>query len=508
MIFLFCFLLLLSNVNSATLPVPSTAILRGIPMYADNGNKYYEATETQTLNGKQVTFTLLQEKVYFYSGILNVYDENATNKKYFLVIPEGTELLPCDMYHLNNNSCIFASPDESVKPEELSIDEKFSVYLHGTFNLRNNYPNSLDLFVLGDFYAFSSAKIIASGRSGEEGSQFDSCSSTDGEGGGNAGNITVNGTVFAAENASFVIDAGAGNGGDGADGFEKGDTSNRAGQNHCAEPDGTNGGNGGLPGKINFNELILSDSSKISFTTNGGNGGNRGTGLTTYPYSGSDGLNGLATSAGEITLGNILISGNPEISFDSFKGTGRNSADLIDGIIVLRGCGLNQLDFSVCKAGRINVFSDDSLELLSGLNEVCARPRTQIQPRLNCDCYESTSQATETELIFSLTGTAKTFQGQDLSGSLNDFSLTGSMADSGGEEIYSGGNAPGQHPFSNGFFNFSFGKNQQLFSDLVLPFAPFTYLLNFGVTTSSPEQFTDSAKAGFNLITIEQEGCG
>lgn len=98
--------------------------------------------------------------------------------------------------------------------------------------------------------------------------------------------------------------------------------------------------------------------------------------------------------------------------------------------------------------------------------------------------------------VFSLTGTIKDFSGTNLNGYFKDFNLSKDSTKMGFDSA--------QHSFGNGFFNFSFGRQQQVFPELkALQFGFFDYFLSFRVTALSPVSLSDLLKAEITLLDDE-----
>jgi len=480
-VFLF-FLMLLSSVFSADLA----------------GFKNYSAVTDNT--EKTVTFVLEPEtdgssSVFFYSDFIYVINPEP-EFDYFVKLSDGFILMPCT----SGDYCSFigASPlTEIVFGPEISG----LILDNSSINLKALNNNAVDLVVHGDLTVKNSASIISSGSIGGNGTtNTSSCSSTTGGNAGLSANIKVNGITTLSENSVLTFDSSGSNGGNGVDGFSSGS---------CENYDATNGGNAASGGQIELGYLILLDSSNVSFVSFGGTGGTGGKGMPYtddqgQPAEGSDGRQGFGGSAGKITINNFslaFVNNPPEISFNAVKGTGVTSDDLFDGVVSIKGCNLKSLIFSSCNAERIKILSNDSLDLLE--TPACVSTQTPVQPKLNCDCY-STTGLTSLEVIFSLTGTAKTFIGEPLSGNLKNFALDRDLIDST-QKIKSDS---GQYSFSDGFFNFSFGKNKQIFSDLELGLGPFTYLFSFLINALNPVVLSDSQETGFKLIDYQEQGCG
>ncbi len=460
---------------------------------------------TKTVSGNNVTFTLNSGLIPFFSESISVIDSTPENI-YSIVIPSGTTLLPCGA----EADCTFSSANPS---NYVIFDSSINGIIidGGKLNLNNSsLKDSLNLIIEGNLTAKNSAEINSVGANGLNGKKV-ACSLTAGSNAGKTGNIEIQEEVFVLGNSSLTIDSSGGSGGTGGNGFDS--------NSSCQHLDATNGGNGSAGGEILIEKLVFADStSRIFFNVNGGNGGIGGTGAsgqvydedsgTNYAVDGADGKNGLAESAGKIILKEMIITGNPSLGFTAFKGTGINSdsSELNDGIVSFKGCDLKNLTFQICKAERVRIYSNDSIELMNSLSNgepaVCERPRTQIQPKLNCDCY-SESGSTETDILFSLTGTAETFTGNLLAGNFNNFILEKDLITST-ETINSDS---GSYSFYNGFFNFSFGKNQLIFSNQKLNFGPFTYLLSFTINTLIPV-FSDSSKGNFILTDYTIGVCG
>ncbi|MFH1664447.1 MAG: hypothetical protein ABH986_06645 [archaeon] len=445
-------------------------------------------TTVTDASAKTVTFVLVPEAagtntVFVYSYFIYVINPDP-DYTYFVKLSNNYVLKPC----VSGTDCSFIGANLS---HELNFGPEISGLIldNASINLTASNKNAVDLVIQGNLTSKNSAKIVSSGADGVNGvKNVLDCSNTSGQNAGNPANIFVKGTTFVSDNSVLTLDSSGGNGGNGADGFLSGD---------CNVGDATNGGNGSFAGGIELNYLTLASSSQIIFDSSGGNGGNGGTGLSGY----DNGRQGYAGTPGKITILDSTVSGAPKISFISVKGTGVNSADLNNGVASIKGCNLKNLEFVSCNAEKIKVYSNDSLDLLN--NQACAATQTPINPKLNCDCYETTG-LTSTKLIFSLTGTAKTFDGQLLSGKLSDFLLEKDLINST-ERIASNS---GQLDFSNGFFNFSFGKNTSVFSNTEFGLGPFTYLFSFAINSLQPVILSDVQQAGFNLIDYQEQGCG
>jgi hypothetical protein len=439
------------------------------------------ADYTKTTNGNQTFFTLNSGEVFFYSDNIYVIEKDA-NQSYFIKIPSDTTLKPCN----TGNECMFAQENP---PTEVFFGEDISgIILTGTINTQIPQKNSLNLIIQKDLNVFSGhAKIITSGseRINDDASL--------------AGNITVRGTIHILENSSLALNANGGNGEDGSDG-EAYSSSNYNGK------DGKRGSRGR---EIKLEKVVLSDSASLVLTADGGSGGKGGSGANYYTDegnvdTGTDGLLGEGGNAGTITIESLSVSGNSRIGVSAFKGEGLNYDSLVDGTVTIKGCNLKNLEFTLCQAGRLFVYSNDAVELMNSLNDVCVRPRTQIQPKSNDSCSEEAGAETtenSTKVIFSLTGTAKTFEGENLSGEVELFTLTREPESSEPPFIKRDTQA---YSFSDGFFNFSFGENQLIFPGLSLSFGPFTYLLSFVVNTFSPESLSDSGRASLTLVDYRE----
>ncbi len=422
-----------------------------------------------------ILFTLNQNtNVYFYAEDIEVISPDS-DKKYFIEIPSTTTLKPCF-----GSNCIFSQGAEDVTFNS-NIDV---IILDGTIDLRTQ-EDSVNLIIRGDLNVNGLGKIISAGKDGEDGIQnITECILTGGKKAGKTAKISISGKTFVSENSSLEIDASGGNGGNGADGiYVAGSCTNNL--------NGTNAGNAGNGNEIILKWLVLADSAEILLDVNGGNGGIGGIGI----QGGSNGSDGLGGNAGKISI-KRFFAGDSKMNFTALKGTGRELVSLTDGNVSIKGCDLKDLTFEKCDSGVFELRSNDIFDLTETLQEICVVP--EIDFLFNCDCFQE--DLTSTNVIFSLTGSIKDFAGENLSGSLSNFNLTKES----GEAIVSDSFPK---DFFNGFFNFSFGKGQPIFSDpeMKLDFSPLHYLLKF---TASSSGLSDLLAGSFSLIDYWDEFCG
>lgn len=424
-----------------------------------------------------------ENKVFFSSETLAVSNPSV-NTDYFVEVSEATILAPFS----GQNSIFLGENPANTIVFDVSIS---GVILKGEINLVLE-ENSLDLIISGDLITESSSALIdSSGRDGALEEQ-----------GIKGGNIIVQGKTIVSEEKFLSIKASGGNGGDYA--------------------------SGSSGGEIKLNNLSLLDNSSVFFESNGGSGGKDEQSeqeisckdLQKNCISGCNNAENyeicrercdiafiecmsnytqiftqsFGADAGKITINNIELNENPELSFLALKGTGINSVDLKDGIITIKGCNLKTLNFGLCQIGTLNIFSDDSIELMDNLDSVCIKPLTQIQPKINCDCFSAGESLNRTEMIFSLTGDIKSFEGENLSGNIKNFLLEKELV----EGIIAFDSA--SNNFSDGFFNFSFGKNQLIFSNINLGF--FNFLFSFVVDVPGSD-LTDLMSGNIRLISEE-----
>ncbi len=470
--------------------------------------------------------------------------------KYYLKIPENVQMEICDE---RMPECSFSSDNTQLSVNStisgliLENNSRIALYHH-------IFPSSFDFIVEGDINVNGSASIDASGL---DGGNSDVCNGLPAGNGKNAGNIQVNGSIFLLENSSLTVFSDGGSGGNGSDGSYE-----------CSVLDGTNGGSPGKAGNITVNNLVFSENSSGVFSVNAGNGGNAGQGEyfvetignedeveeceneydsckdncktacgwtwdnpyvlpscvepceesckqqrdtclenvsenITNIYEGEDGQQGLSESAGRIEVNNFSAQLNSKISFFALKGTGKNFELFSDGNISMKSCSNSGLEFDSVKAGRIFVYSNNLLDLMNSFNSVCIKPdcSTFFQPKINFDCPAEIQE--NNNAIFSLTGTIKKNE-ENLSGKFSEFVL---FKDSG-NLIEVDRTLPSQDfAFSDGFFNFSFGFNQSIFSLTEFDFSsesnPFSYVLNFVVNAFDPV-LSDVIKAGFVLEEFEE----
>lgn len=452
---------------------------------------------TKSTVGSKTTFTLSTGNVYFYSSNINViaFQEELENTDFFIKIPSETTLMPC-----SEEGCVFAGDSP---PNSVEFDSSIAgIILDGTLDTRGQYNTALNLVIEGDINSTpntNSGKIISSGKDGANGQR------TEGEDAGNAGNIEVRGTVFVQSYSTLVFEANGGNGGDGADGYYHYTLSDFS-------PDcvgGEDGGNAGSAGNIEIENLVLSKTlGVVKFNSNGGNAGTGG-----KRYSACEGgEDGLAGNGRNTKINNILFagsnsapSGQPILYFSALKGSTANPVDAsVSGTASIKGCNLEgNLRFFECNVGKLNIYSNDSIELIgsshSRIKELCLLPATQAVPRINCACYSGSIE--ETDVIFSLTGTVKSFSGKNLSGDFQNFVLSRKDLTLAEEELASDS---ATRSFSDGFFNFSFGKEQSIFnaSSLGKLNFGFMYLLDFAINAA---ELTSFSQGKFNLATGEEE---
>jgi len=469
------------------------------------------------VDGSKTTFTLASGNVYFYSTSISVVasPEELDSMDYFIKIPVGTILMPC-----NEEGCVFseASPPNSV---EFTSSVSGIILDGGTIDLTGSNINALHLVIQGDLTSASNktGTILASGKNGSNGTRKN-CFTSAGENAGTSGNIAVRGTVFVLDSSVLIFNSSGAKGGNGVNGIVEYD---------CSRPNGTNGGNGAKGGNIELEKLNLSrNSGQAKFLSDGGNGGTRGTGTDyfnsdgTSAGTGSDGINGLGQSAGNsISVKQLIISGDnplpltqPKLFFSGFKSEVNPASNAVDSTALINGCDLEtKLIIAECKLKDLQIGANDVIEFMaspaSNINVNCVLPRTKVTPKINCSCYSGSLE--ETEMIFSLTGTAKSFSGDNLSGTFKNFSLLKEIIASGEsstQEILSDSQS---HDFSNGFFNFSFGKGQTFFPSLGSLAFNTRYLLDFMVNAmvNSVELSSDS-RGEFKLSTGEEteEACG
>ncbi|MBU2476513.1 hypothetical protein KKG83_03515, partial [Candidatus Micrarchaeota archaeon] len=207
---------------------------------------------------------------------------------------------------------------------------------------------------------------------------------------------------------------------------------------------------------------------------------------------GTESQEGYAGKPGNLIFDSVLIQGTTAfLSFTSLKGTGRNSNTLSDGNVLITGCNLLNLTVSSCNSGLLEVNSNDSEEFMAQKLSFCSGT---ITTGLNPECPGKTKG------IFSLTGRVTDFQGNELTGYLSELVLS----DESKQIINSN---PGQKNFFKpGLFNFSFGKNKDIFSasDLLLSF-PFTYFLDFKLHTSTPSVFDAVLQEELILVSGQDE---
>ncbi len=467
------------------LPNGFAAFLSGI----DSGQY---TTQTQDNN---VTFTLKDGNIFLYSEEIKIGDPSS-GKEYFLVIPVNTDLMPC-----TEPQCFFADKNSGLITFDSSIN---TIFLKGGI-----HSNGFDLYIESNVIASDSTvsmpgahyhiqvsgNISTQGKNGENGIRDEvNCIVSAGKNGTNSGNLLIEGKLSIAYGSSLLIVSSGSSGGNGVNGVHT---------VSCNEPDGTNGGNAGTAGNIEIKELVFERYAKlINVHSGGGNGGTAGEGIEYDQLDcitvnnciethrrGINGLPGNASSGGNTEIKSIsyfgqgsniiVLGGTPQMAFFAFKGTGRNSIELQDGEALLKGCGLKKILVLGCQLKTLFLQSNDAVDWmnsisagnnLNGYENVCVPPRTQIQPKPNCDCSELFSD--ETNTIFSLTGTAKTFAGENLSGNLHGFVLNKNSFPLN-QEIYSDSSS---YSFSDGFFNFSFGES--IFPSMKLTYGPFELLNN------------------------------
>jgi hypothetical protein len=374
------------------------------------------------------TFILNSGQVYFFKNSLSVVNGLA-NTEYFLKIPSNTTLFPC-----------FGISGCSLE-DTLVIDQTISkTFLEGIINLRGKGKNALNLSVVKDLDS-KNGVIISSGANGTDNGAGLEINA------GLSGQILLQGKTTVLVNSTLTLTSSGANGGNSTSGI---------------------GGNAADGEYMNVSNLIFLANSSVSVNSNGGNGG-----------SGTS--SGYAGSGKNIMLDNISHETNTVVSFNLLKGTGTDSSKR-NGNIGIKGCDLIGLAVSSCQAGEILVSSNDRIDFINSLS--------------NCgdaiinDSGENSACLGETNAIFSLTGRVNDFQGNDLSGSLSELSLTDANS---GTNIKS---FPSVN-FVGGLFNFSF-------SDVLLTF-PFNYFLNFKLHTSTPSVFDVILQEQLNLVLGQED---
>ncbi len=434
---------------------------------------------TEEVSGNTVTFVLqgnAENKVFFFYDSIYVSSFDPA-KNYFIKIPSDVTLVPCPSGS-SSSICTYADSDLQALTFNSTIS---GVILEGTIDLRGESDTG-SLIIQGDLNVNGTGKIITKGSDGVDGNRLD-CDFTDSLGliPKASGTIEVIGKTFVSSGSELILDSSGGNGGNGADGFEESD--------NCKELDGQAGASGSNGSEILLHDLFLEDLSKISFNSSGGDGGTGGTSVAPR----ADGLDGSGGNAGNITVNKTLIEGTPELNFSVLKGTG-----LIDGLdagIEITGCNLLNLQVSVCEAETFTINSNDANFLMDELVAgACAGTETQIQAGPNSFCE---GQPNKMQAIFSLTGTVKTFDGENLFGSLGDFDLRKELGEEISYDLFGSSN------FYDGFFNFIFGDTEGV--PLELDFGSFTYLLSFLVNITHPIDTSETLKGNFSLVSTYEK---